>query len=108
MMEKQYITQSNWGSVRKEILDELGEDKSAEALLDNLLRDTNGWNNSDYRVIKYTNVQKRSIGNRLNYLWVWPIFICTIPFSWVLTGTYGLDRNSKVGKVVDWLVKFDS
>ena len=108
MIEKEYRTQSNWESIRKEILDELGEDKSADALLDNLLRSTDGWNNSDYRIIKYTNVQKSSLWNRLNYLWVYPVFICSIPFTWLITGKWGLDRKSKVGKVVDWLIKFDS
>ena len=94
--------------IKREIIAELGEDNSAEALLDNLLGNRGHWVNSDYRIFKYEDVQKRSIWNRLNYIWVWPLFILSIPFSWVLTGTWGLTRDSKIGKVVDWLVKFDS
>lgn len=106
MVEKNKDIQRN--HMKREILAELGEDKSAEALLDNLLGDQDRWVNSDYRIFKYQCVQKRSIWNRLNYIWVWPLFICTIPFSWILTGSWGLERDSKVGKVVDWLIKFDS
>ncbi len=94
--------------MHKQIKNEVGKNPTADEVLNHLLGDSNGWNDSDYVIYKYEYNQKRSLFNRLNYLWVWPLFILSIPFVWIFTGDYGLKRTSKIGSVVDWLIKFDN
>jgi len=66
---------------RIDIIKKVGVEASVDDVLDYLLGDTDGYSDSDYVLYKYTYNQKRSIFNRLNYLWVCPLFILSIPFS---------------------------
>ena len=92
---------------RKRILDAVGEGATADDVLVYLLGDHDGCSGNDYVVYKYEYGQKRSILNRINYCWVWPLFLLSIPFSWLITGNFGVNRNSKIGRAVNWLVKLD-
>lgn len=38
------------------------------------------------------------IWQRINQLWFVPVFILTIPFQWLFTGSYGLNDDSMLGK----------
>lgn len=62
---------------------------------------------SNFIVKCYDNYSKRTIWNRLNMLWVYPIFLMLLPFQYIITGDTGVNRNTKIGRIVDWLVKFE-
>lgn len=45
---------------------------------------------------------KNTVGQRLNRLWVVPIWFVIAPFKWLLTGESGVNQHSKFG---GWLAK---
>ena len=61
----------------------------------------------DFYIRSYYSHSKRTIWNRINMLWVWPVMLLAAPFSYIFTGDIGVSRNSKIGRIVDWLVKFE-
>jgi len=74
--------------------------KTAEHVVDALFNED--W--ADYLVIKrYTKGYKSTLINRLNCLWVYPVFICTIPLQFIVLGKYGVDENSKIGHIITYL-----
>lgn len=46
----------------------------------------------------------KTLGNRLNSLWVYPIVVLLLPFKWVFTGVWGFSRNTKFGRFLCKLV----
>ena len=90
--------------MKRQILKEVGGNPTADEVLDYLLGDDN--RNSDYAVYKYE-YNKRTALNRINMLWVFPLFLCSLPLQWLFTGSTGVSRHSKIGKIVNRLVKFD-
>jgi hypothetical protein len=80
---------------------------TAEEVLTYMMGDSDGWRNGDYVVYKYTKSTKRTFLQRFNMLWVYPLFILAIPFQFLFVGDIGLNRNSKIGRLVDRLVKFN-
>lgn len=101
MIEKSKRKQTYWMKAR--VLSELGKSPTAEDVLDYLLGDYNGCR-SDYTVYKYER-SKKSILNRFNLLWVWPLFLITTPFQWMITGSTGVRRGSRIGEIVNALVR---
>jgi hypothetical protein len=58
---------------------------------------------SEYRVYYYNDpYTKRTIANRLNTLWMLPIWAVCAPFLWLFTGEIGINQHSKLGK---WITK---
>ena len=94
-----YVREYSKNSILNEATKELGDNFSADALLEYLLED------GDYSIRKYERTHK-SIFNRINILWVYPLFLIQIPFQWLLCGDIGFKRESRIGKVLDFLVKF--
>jgi hypothetical protein len=90
--------------MKRQVLSEVGKGASAEDVLEHLFGDDD--RTSDYVVYKYDH-NKRTLLYRLNLIWVWPLCSVTLPFQWLITGNFGVSRNSKIGRVVDRLVKFD-
>lgn len=88
-------------------IDKQIENPTAQDVLEYMLGDQESWAGGEYIVYKYSEIKKRHFIQRFNMIWVYPLFIITIPFQYLLFGELGLNRNSKIGKVVDWLVKFD-
>lgn len=80
---------------------------TAKEVLEYLLGDRDGWSNSDFVVYKYQDRTKRNFIQRFNVIWFFPLFWISAPFQWLFLGRIGASRNSKLGKVIDFLVKFD-
>ena len=83
------------------------DDPTVREVIEFMIGDSDHWAGGDYVVYKYNKTKKRNFIQRLNMIWVYPLFIVTIPMQYLFLGDYGLNRNSKVGKIVDWLVKFN-
>lgn len=84
-----------------------GKEPTGKEMLEHLLGDSEGWSNSDYTLERYKySTKNRSVLQRLNWLWVYPLFLITTPFQWIFTGNVGLSKNSRIGRVVDKLIKF--
>ena len=61
----------------------------------------------EYVIYKYHDVTPRNFIQRINTLWVYPLFVLSIPFQFILQGSIGVNRNSKIGQILDFLVKFE-
>lgn len=110
MIEKDKCRQDEWDTNRilKDAKENLGrEDFTPIELLEYMLGDKEGWYRGSFIVYKYTDNSKRSVIQRINMLWVYPLFLLCIPFQWVCTGSIGVTQNSKIGKVLDKLVGFN-
>ena len=94
-----YVYEHTKNSILNDATNQLGDKLSAGDLLDYLLED------SEYTIRKYNHTQK-SIFNRINMLWVYPLFLIMVPFQWLLCGDTGFKRESRIGRVLDFLVKF--
>ena len=95
-------------SIIKEIQDHKNKENiTAEEVLDFLLGNAENWNEGDYFVYKYDQIHYRSFMQRLNILWVYPLFVLSIPMQWLIKGSIGVNRNSKIGRIIDYLIKFD-
>lgn len=79
---------------------------SPEEVLGYMMGDRDDYMCAGYVVYHYDKEMGRTFIQRLNMLWVYPLFFLSIPFQFLLTGSWGVSRNSKIGKVIDWLVKF--
>ncbi len=95
-------------TLKKEIMEELNErrgENSAEELLTMLLGDgCEEGAHWKFRLFKYDE-SNRSFINRLNMVWVYPLYIVTIPFQWLILGRSGVDRNSLLGRALNYLLK---
>lgn len=53
---------------------------------------------SDYVVYRYKEqYDKTTLSQRLNRIWVLPIWFVVAPFKWLLTGSSGVNQHSKYG-----------
>lgn len=89
------------GSVLKDAKEAMGDDFTAEDLLEYLIE------SSDYSLRAYSDKGGRTIFNRVNMLWVWPLFMLSIPFQWIISGKTGYKLESKMGRILEYLVKID-
>ena len=87
--------------MRDAILAELPENATAKDALNYLIDD-----DSDYVVYRYDS-SERTIFNRINLLWVWPLFILSIPLQWLFTGSYGIKRHTTMGRILHKLVNIE-
>lgn len=62
---------------------------------------------SDYRLTDYGEKPKDKWWQRLNCLWVYPLFIVCIPFRYVMYGDYKFQPNSKAYRVISKLIGED-
>ncbi len=110
MLEKEKRRNDHWtiDTIIKETKDTNGTDNpTAKEVLEYMIGDSDNWTNGDYVVYKYAKTKRRNFIQRVNMLWVYPLFVITIPLQYLFLGDWGLNRNNKVGKIVDWLVKFN-
>lgn len=62
-------------------------------------------NDYQYKVIKlWAEDPEQTIWNRLNELWVIPLFLIAAPFRYVMFGDYKVNSESKLGKVLVYLL----
>lgn len=78
---------------------------TAKEVLEYMIGDSDGWCNGEYTLWKYEEVNKKNFIQRLNMLWVYPLFILTIPLQYLFTGSFGVNKNTRIGRVINWLVK---
>ena len=78
----------------------MGKELTAVDLIEYILDD------SDYSLRKYTST-RRTTFNRINILWVYPVFLLLVPFQWLCQGDTGFKRESRIGTALEFLVKFD-
>lgn len=93
------------------ILEDLEKDhrvtnlESAEQVLDHLLGD--GGSATKYHLKEYVQPKANPV-QRLNLLWVWPLYALTVaPVMWVITGDTGLKAESRAYGVLMWLIGRD-
>jgi hypothetical protein len=103
MLEKSKTRQRDWH--KQGVLREVGEDATGKQVLDFLFGDEYG-RKSDYIVYKYTQ-DHRSVWNRFNLIWVFPIFCVVAPFQWIISGDIGVDRRSYIGRTMHKLINLD-
>jgi len=58
---------------------------------------------SEYHIVKYRK-PSRTLFNRINLLWVFPLFLVMSPFQWMFYGDTGFRLDSSIGRAVNWLV----
>lgn len=83
------------------------DNPSPKQVVQYMIGDSDMWCGGDYCVYRYQDDSKRTLLNRLNLLWVCPIALLCIPFQYLSTGNTGVTRNSKIGRIVDKLVRFE-
>ena len=83
------------------------ENPTIKEVLTYMIGDAEGWVSGEYVVYKYEDSDGRSFMQRLNMFWFYPLFALTIPVQYILTGSWGVNRNTKAGQIVEWLVGFD-
>ena len=89
------------------VLNDVGEDASAEGVLDYILGTGRYDGVSEYILYEYERDDGRTVLNRFNTIWITVLFIPIMPIQWLLTGRTGVNRNSKIGQIIDRLVKLD-
>ena len=87
--------------MKKTILKEIGPNPSAEDVLDFLL------NSKSYCIRKYSRPSQKTVVQRLNHLWFIPLIFLSLPFQWIIKGSAGIKRESKLGSLVEKLIGFD-
>lgn len=95
--------------MRREIKKDTGkENPTADDVLELIIgKDEYDYNTGDYILYKERNNTKRNFIQRVNLLWVWPLMVLSIPFVYLFTGNFGVSMNSRLGRIVDFLIKFE-
>lgn len=102
MMEQSRRKQNFY--MKQNIIKEVGGNPTVDELLTYMLGDD--YSDGEYLVYRYE-YSKRSLMNRVNMLWVYPTFLISMPFIWLFTGGTGVTRSSRIGRLIDYLVKFE-
>ena len=113
MLEKNKRTQNYYsvGRIIKEVKDNARlydkDNPTAKEVLEYMIGDQDGWTSGEFVVYRYDDRNKRTFLQRLNTLWVYPLFILTIPLQYLFTGSWGVNRNTKFGKLIFRLVGYN-
>lgn len=81
-----------------------GGEPTQRRLLEFMLGD--GMYGGEYTVYKYER-SKKKLWQRVNCFWVYPLFMLSAPLQFLFYGQIGANKNSRVGKVLNFLVGFD-
>lgn len=58
-----------------------------------------------YKVVRrWPEAPKQTVVNRINELWVYPLFLLCYPIRYVMFGSAQVSADSKLGKSINWLV----
>ena len=111
VLEKKKRRQNYWSINRiiKETKQHMrinGEEPTAKEVLLYMIGDNDGYG-GEFIVYRYSEETRRNIFQRFNMLWFMPLWIISIPFQYLLTGNIGASRNSRIGRVIEWLIKFE-
>ena len=73
-------------------------------LEEHLFGDEHGCIDSNFYICEYDTPQN-TIFQRLNRIWVYPLFLVLIcPLKWILTGRFGFKASSKTGQLLTKLI----
>lgn len=78
---------------------ELDKCKDKAEVLDELFGNYYNDYYSNYNVYVYLE-NKKTIWNRLNLLWILPIWLLSIPFQWLFLGKVGVKSSSWLGNIL--------
>jgi len=53
---------------------------------------------------KYQKIPKTTFLNRFNLLWFYPLFILSIPFTYLFFGSFHVSEDSETGKIIIKLI----
>lgn len=53
---------------------------------------------------RYHRASETTVAQRLNALWVYPVYILLAPFRFVLYGTPKIDEESRLGHIITYLI----
>ena len=101
------------GTVRREILNAVGDDATVEDVLDYVVGYYDEWNRTttlgNYTLYRDSCSEIRSKWwQRLNKLWVFPVMmVAVLPAKWIITGKWGIDVRSKAAEVLTILAGDD-
>ena len=95
--------------MKRKIKDEIGKDNpTADDVLDLIVgKDDFDYCDGDYVLYKEMRNTERTVIQRINFLWVVPLLLLMMPIVWIVTGDWGLSRNSRLGKIFEFMVKFE-
>lgn len=94
---------------RSSITKKMKDETDMNELLDTLFGKYND-GESEYVIYRYDNdsewehSRRSTLLQRFNMIWVWPLFMITVPFQWLFLGKVGLNSHSKFGKFVMKLI----
>jgi hypothetical protein len=93
----------------KELKNIRGYDKmcpsTIDKLTDHLFGDGYSHSESDFKLVHKLNPYiKSKWWQRINRLWVFPLFLCTIPFQWIIRGETGIATESDLGIILTKLI----
>lgn len=84
-----------------------GQEPTAKEVLKYMIGDNDGWCSGEFVIYRYSKRTKRNIIQRFNMLWFIPMFTISIPLQYLITGDWGINRNSKMGKITERLIGFE-
>ena len=88
--------------IEKEMKERYGENYTKQQLLDYLFDDDS---NGEYVVIpRFYEYEKRTVIQRLNHLWVIPLWLSVCWIKWIFTGETGIHQESKAGKFLSKII----
>lgn len=101
-------SRQNYYMKRQIKIDTGKESPTADDVLELIIgKDEYDYNCGDYVLYKQSRSTERSLIQRINFIWLAPILIASLPLVWLLTGEWGYSRNSFLGKIFEFLVKFE-
>lgn len=98
------IFNRDFEAYRHKIIKAAGGDKAtADSVLDVMF--DNDLGDSEYIVLHRRNpyIESTKI-QRFNMFWLWPIMLVTAPIRFVVTGSIGVDKYSKTGRLLTRLI----
>lgn len=79
--------------------------QTVNQLLDLLYGNYNSDFESDYKVLFERDPYIESTKlQRFNLFWVWPLWLITIPFQYIIRGEYGVKKETKLGQILTKLI----
>ena len=80
--------------------------EAADELIDFLVGEYQNDYESDYQVMdRWSEYEERTFMQRINWIWVLPVYFMCVPFAYIFIGKWEIQRNSKLGDLINRLIK---
>lgn len=74
-------------------------------IINNLFGDGYSHAKSKFKLVhRHNPYTKTKWWQRINRLWVFPLFLCTLPFQWIIRGETGISTESDLGIILTKLI----